>query len=149
MSQRFPPTPPWESHEVVLRGMGEETPFRDVLFSGDGDETGTPLRKMWLLQSHGWPEAKRVMRGKKRRKSGLIDRADCSEREIWILKCKPSCWRLYFCVFQEKHQIVYLHAACKRRAKRDPAECARACRIFCEHLAGPRSGRITRIPFPD
>jgi hypothetical protein len=109
--QRYERTPPWDSFEVVLRGTDgkldpKQKPFSNSLTAGDGDPTHRAVQTMWLVQYHGWPKAKRVL--KDGQGKPLIDRADDEKPAIWILKCKPSCWRLYFRVYEEAHQIVYL-----------------------------------------
>jgi hypothetical protein len=145
---RFAPTPPWESFEVVLRGVDrrsdreQQTPFSDELFSGDGDPIQTALQKMWLVQSHGWPEAIRQLRDG--RGKPLIDRADDADPAIWILKCKPSCWRLYFHVYIAQSRIAYLYAKCKKRTRREAADSVRARRLF----DGLRPGGSALAPFP-
>lgn len=150
--QKYDPTPPWESYEVVLRGVDGEldpgqTPFSNELFSGDGDPIVTALTKMWLVQLHGWPKARLVLKGPKGKP--LIDRADDKEPPIWILKCKPSCWRLYFHVYAERARIAYLYAKCKKRTSRDAEDSANARRLV--ERIGPRSSGgngLVRFKFP-
>ena len=96
-----------------------------------------------MVQQHGWPEAKDAM------KDGLGRRRIVKKgRNIWLLKCKPSCWRLYFYVWENKgdKRIIYVLAVCKQRDEEDPNDAAEAQRIF-EDIAARRSA-ITQFEFP-
>jgi len=126
----------WRSYHVVTRGAdgtleSGETPFLDELGSGDGDPTETAINKMRLLQAHGMPEATWCIKNSKGK--ALVDRADDKEPAIWILKCWPGCWRLYFYVHRvsdDDNRIVYLHAKCKKKQQRDSADSIYARRLY-------------------
>jgi hypothetical protein len=92
-----------------------------------------------MVQELGWPEARRSL--KDDHGKPLIVRKD---EPIWLLKCKPSCWRLYFYVWEkgEIKRIIYVHAVCKKTNKEDPRHAAEARRI-----AGC-GGAITLFEFP-
>src|SRR5688572_9484772 len=141
----FPDTPPWESFEVVLRGTVDSTPFSDVFFSGDGDPVDTALRKMWLLQFHGWPLARTEMRDPRGKQ--LRDKVN-DDPDLWLLKSKPSCWRLYFYVYPSK-KIVYLYAVCKKKQKRNSNDGTKARSIYLDNLAGAGDRRIVNFTFPE
>src|SRR5687768_995408 len=53
------------------------------------------INKMRLVQDHGWPEARTSMKDDNGHR--LIVKKN---QIIWLLKCKPSCWRLYFYVYE-------------------------------------------------
>lgn len=79
------------------------------------------ITKMRMVQDLGWPESKRVLKddhGHHR----IVKKTDF----IWLLKCKPNCWRLYFHVWEKEKRIIYVHAVCKKSDKEDPSECAEA-----------------------
>ena len=144
--KRYDPTPPWETYEVILReadgtlSEGGVRPFSQKL-ADHGDPITTALGKMWLVGFHGWHKARLHLVdhiGKP-----LIVRADSKEPEIWILKCKPSCWRLYFHVYQDSKRIVYLYAKCKKKNAQDAADAARARTV----LNGLRPGGSGIIAF--
>ena len=102
-----------------------------------GDPIGTAMNKMWLCQQHGWPDARGPL---------VIDPADDDEPQIWILKCKPNCWRLYFHVTQANRRFIYLYAVCKKKQRRDAEDATRA-RTRLYRIWNHRSG-IVRFDFP-
>lgn len=75
--------------------------------------------KMRLLERHGHPEA-----------SPFVDYEQCSksQKRIWVLKAKPTIWRLYLAIFPERRQLIYLHAVAKKQWPRDMADCKTAMR---------------------
>lgn len=134
--------PCWKSFEVALpdtRGLFSEKSPRPVSeeMAGTGDRLETAINKMKLLQLHGWPAAKRAL---------LIDRADDESPDIWILKCKPSCWRLYFHVYEEQERILYVLAKCKKTTPRKARDSVRARNVFNRVQA--RSAAIVEFEFP-
>jgi hypothetical protein len=100
-----------------------------------------------MLQALGFPEARRVF--KDGRGHPLVVKKD---EAIWLLKCKPSCWRLYFYVWESEKEnekekrIIYVHAVCKKRDGEDPHAAAKARRIF--EGIHPGGSRITTFQFP-
>lgn len=102
---------------------------------------------MRMVQSIGWPTAKRVLKDNRGRP--LVARKD---EAIWLLKCKPSCWRLYFHVEANKGQsekekrIIYLHAVCKKRDAEDAADAVEARNIYA--TIRPGGSAITPFEFP-
>jgi hypothetical protein len=128
----------WTSWEVCLPGDGSWTrPVSDLLASGVGDPPETALNKVRLLQTLGLPDA---------RKSLIIDKADDEKPPILILKCKPSCWRLYFYARHDERRIIYLYGKCKKKNKRDSQDSRNARAVF-ERL---RDGgvQVARFPLP-
>ncbi len=153
MPRSYDPTPPWVTYEVLKRDSqgrlvaSGERPFSESLADG-GDCLASAIGKMWLVGAHGWPEAKRVLRDDKGRP--LINRADDKDPAIWILKCKPSCWRLYFHVYPNQNQgerrILYLHAKCKKKDRRDEEDARHARTVF--ESVRPGGSGIIRFEFP-
>ena len=130
------PMGPRQSFELVHRkGDGEyERPFSEGLFGlGDQEALKTALQKMRLLESIGWPEAKRELKNSEGKR--LIARADGKDPDIWILKCKPSCWRLYFHVYPSG-KIAYLYPVCKKEWAQDPADAKYARKLLTRGAAG-------------
>lgn len=108
----------WTSYEPVFReAERERRPFSDVLFGGSGDRPHRALRVIELLRLGGFPPP-----------AGSIayEPADDQQPRIYYIKCKPSCWRLYAYVDQEKRQVLFLHCACKKGWKADPKDATRA-----------------------
>ena|SRR5579859_3354094 len=145
------PDPPklssgWETFEIIHKdGNGQHTvtPFRDEL-RRSGKVSVQAVTKMQLVQDLGWPEARRQLKDDRGRH--LIVKKD---DVVWLLKCKPKCWRLYFYVWQneEKNQrrLVYLHAVCKKQDKEDPADAVEARNAF--DRIGPGGSAITPFEF--
>src|SRR5688572_9189301 len=126
--QRYDPTPPWETFEVVLRDERGQLdtnrrPFSAALEAG-GEQPSLAIGRMWLAQYHGWPQAARSMRDDQGH--AVIVRADNKTPEIWILKCKPSCWRLYFHVYKDQKRFAYLFARCKKADSQNAGDAKRA-----------------------
>src|SRR5258705_13250557 len=88
----------WTTYEVYQRdtqGKHTITPFSTAL-ARPGDLPTQAVTKMRMVQDLGWPEAKRCLKD------------DCGhplvvkkDDKIWLLKCKPKCWRLYFYVYEQ------------------------------------------------
>ena len=133
----------WISYEVCW-WAGEElvTPFTEAL-SVSGKLAKQAVTKMRMVQHHGWPEARDQLKDNKGRKL-IVPKDDV----IWLLKCKPSCWRLYFYVFQKEEvkRLIYLYAVCKRRDEENRNDA-----IFARRVADsirPGGSSITEFDFP-
>lgn len=69
------------------------------------------------------------------------------EFAIYVLKAKPSRWRLYFIVANAaQKQIVFLHAVSKKRDRRDPKDVDRSKRIIRDLLRGDYSAKPLEVP---
>jgi hypothetical protein len=136
----------WVTYEVLEKDEdGNRTidTFSRALSAGAGVLPTQAITKMRMVQEIGWPQAKRDLKDDQGRP--LIAKKD---EHIWLLKCKPSCWRLYFYVWQngDDRRLNYLHAVCKKQDQEDPDDAAEARRIF----GGIRPGgsAITTFCFP-
>ena len=121
------------------------TPFSEILATS-GNMPTQAITKMRMLQDLGWPEARRTLKDDQGRSRIVKKNSD-----IWLLKCKPSCWRLYFYVCDEQQQqegkrIIFVHAVCKKKDKEDPREAKEAERIAHQIRSG--GSRITLFEFP-
>src|SRR6267154_4998287 len=88
----------WITYEVLQRdSQGEHTimPFSTAL-AVSGTTPTQAINKIRHVQALGWPVAKREL--KDNHGHPLIVKKDDI---IWLLKCKPSCWRLYFYVWED------------------------------------------------
>jgi hypothetical protein len=135
----------WNSYEVYQRdseGNHTLTPFSDALAAA-GRRLAQPITKMRMVQEIGWPEAKRRLKDDHGRP--LVVKKD---DVIWLLKCKPSCWRLYFYVYQNgnDNRIIYVHAICKKSDREDLGDAVEARRIADE--IRPGGSAITAFQFP-
>ena len=118
----------WTSYEVYQRdsnGVHSLTPFSLALAGVSGGLPTQAITKMRMVQEIGWPAAKQQL--KDDFNHHLIVRKD---EVIWLLKCKPKCWRLYFYVWETGKGIVYVHATCKQQDKEDPNDETKARRVF-------------------
>src|SRR6266566_7485857 len=126
MATRRDPSSGWTTYEVLQKdGEGKYTitPFSEVL-AASGKISAQPIIKMRMVQEHGWPQAKRNL--KDDYGHPLVVKKD---EVIWLLKCKPTCWRLYFCVHENGKRIIYVHAVCKKKDKEDARDAVEARRI--------------------
>src|SRR5437763_14757133 len=97
----------WVTYEVFQRdtqGKHTITPVSAAL-AASGRIARQAITKMRIVQELGWPEAKRVLTDDYGHP--LIVRKD---EVIWLLNCKPSCWRLYFYVWKNEKdkRIIYV-----------------------------------------
>src|SRR5580692_9181141 len=83
----------WKTYEICMEDG--TTPVFDTL-RGSGALAKPPVTKMAMFQDLGWPEAKSCLKDNNNHR--LIVK---KEHPIWLLKCKPSCWRLYFYVWEK------------------------------------------------
>jgi hypothetical protein len=144
MAQRKSP-PVWGTYQVAMKTKDAgriETPFFEQLSVG-GKSAVQPINKMQLIQTLGWEEARRTLKDDKGRKV-IVKKDDL----IWLVKCKPSCWRLYCYVYEngETHQIIYVHAVCKKKDDEDPGDLTTARRIADD--IGSRARSIAAFEFP-
>ena len=106
--------------EYDREGPTQRPVTRELSAHGKVGERARAIGCLRLLRLQGWPEA---------RKSLLVDEP---LEGIFVLKCKPSCWRLYFHVEQTQKMFLLLHAVCKKAQKRDPNDPKKAARRFAD-----------------
>jgi hypothetical protein len=135
----------WTTYEVLQRdGSGKHTitPFAEAL-ARSGTIPTQAITKMRMVQELGWPTAKRDLTDGLGRP--LVVKKD---EFIWLLKCKPSCWRLYFYVLEngKEKRIIYVHAVCKKTDAEDPGDATHARSVHDGIGAG--GSAITPFEFP-
>ena len=135
----------WRTYEVcerVVDGECVRMPFSLELASS-GTMPDAAIRKMQMLQDMGLAQAKRDMKDS----HGQL-RLVPKDEVIWLLKCKPSCWRLYFYVDEngKEKRFIYVRAVCKQQDKEDSKDAEKARRI-ADRIRSGRS-RITPFEFP-
>ena len=145
MAVKRVPVSGWKTYEVYQKdndGSYGITPFSDALGT-PGKISAQPIIKLRMVQELGWPEAKRQL------KDGdghpLIVKKDDL---IWLLKCKPSCWRLYFYVQKTdtEKRFIYVHAVCKKTDRENPGDADYARNIA--NGIRPGGSAITPFEFP-
>jgi hypothetical protein len=128
----------WFSYEVIHKATGE-TPVSAAIASGS-DKVAV-IKKIMMVQEVGWPAAKKLHFGKKG-KHRVVRKDDV----VWLLKCTPHCWRLYFYIYEPKQWIIYLHAVCKKQDEEEPDDAIKARAVYNE-INGGACG-ITPFEFP-
>jgi hypothetical protein len=139
----------WVTYEVIQKnadGDHEFTPFSSALAIG-GATSAQAVNKMRMVQDLGWPEASYQL------KDGLGRALIVKKDElIWLLKCKPTCWRLYFYVRQgandnQEGRIIYVHAICKKKNRENASDAIAARRIADNIRPGGSGIRLFEFPF--
>jgi hypothetical protein len=133
----------WELLEVVRRGR---RPCSDAYVEeANAKELANIFSELRLLQAAGCPPDR--LRGAP--EVEIVDRYVNGTLRIpvWVLKAKPSGWRLYFYVRDREQRIIeFLHAVRKKRWKRDPADFERCARILDGVVAGDTESDTLEIP---
>ncbi len=151
--KRFEPTPPWVTLEVIERDENGDLvdegnrPFSEALLAG-GDQFTSAIGLMWTLQFHGWPKARQVMKDGAGR-ARIVLAGEKNGVQIWMLKAKPSCWRLYFHVYENSTQFLFLHSYCKKKTDQDAGQEKKARRILDRIGTRPSNFGAVRFEFPD
>ena len=66
---------------------------------------------------------------------------------VFVLKAKPSGWRLYFYVLdRDKRQVEFIHSVQKKTNARDPKDFERCCRVLDKIWAGKTTKETLFIP---
>jgi phage-related protein len=130
----------WQSYELEWPRDPDppRRPVSDAL-SGSAEKIQV-LKLMSRVEDLGLEDAKKLTVGGERRKRRIVKKEDF----IYLLKCTPSCWRLYFYVRETERRFVYVHAVCKKQDAEDPSDLATAKQRY-EVRA---SGRLQPIRFP-
>ncbi|MGN6594219.1 MAG: type II toxin-antitoxin system RelE/ParE family toxin [Terriglobales bacterium] len=129
----------WRCFEVLEAATGKR-PVSAALVKAGGEAT-TALRIMQRLETFGWPRAELEYKFEGKRRV-----VKTGEDGVWLLKCKTSCWRIYFYVDQNEARFVFLHAKCKKKDKEDAQDARTAAARLGKLFA--RSGQIAEFPFP-
>ncbi|HWH59974.1 MAG TPA: hypothetical protein VN682_20255 [Terriglobales bacterium] len=145
-SRRSPICTTYEIAEQNPDGEWSTFPFSDSL-SISGKLAKQAITKMRMLQSVGWPAA--ILALIDDYGQHLIVKKD---DVIWLLKCKPSCWRLYFYVRERQDNenriayVTYVYAVCKKQDEEDSQDAIHA-RTIADTIR-PGGNRIAPFEFP-
>jgi hypothetical protein len=134
----------WTLHEVAYQREGKtERPTTSAIVAargGRGESDGsveTPIQvvqKLTLLEALGWPDATASLD---------IEKLDAS---LFVLKCKPTCWRVYFAVEVAQRLFILADAVCKKKWKRNPNDRKTASKRLHDWHTG--RARIERVRVP-
>lgn len=140
------PQPLWTLTEVAV---GDRTSISETF--ADPKVPDEAFAQVWrdlsLLRVSGCPPD--------RSRSTLIiehlgkHRMERLDRDVhyWVLKCKPTTWRLYFYVVdRDARHIEFLFAVDKRTQKRDPEDAKRCIRILKKVDSGATQSKVIDIP---
>lgn len=132
----------WKTFEVTYKNSegSDVQPFFDQL-SISGVPAKPPITKMRIIDNIGWAQAIRVMKDSSGSKV-IVKKED----SVWLVKCKPSCWRLYCYVLQKEKWIIYVYAVCKKQTEEDSASLRAAKRIVAKIQS--RAYSIAPFEFP-
>jgi hypothetical protein len=130
--------------DSTLQEDGDRPLFDDL--DAGGDPQATLFTKIKMLCEIGWPESARHLKDNRGRR--LIVRPDRKKPVIWELKAKPSCWRVFFHVYEASEKILFLHAVCKKKNAQDRGAVATARARL--RRVGPGAGDFgaERLEFP-
>ena len=131
------------SYELAyLDTNGEPTvlPFSKAL-AVNGELPTLAANRMSVVDELGWPTAMLTLHYGPKHKKRIVKKDDA----IYLLKCWPDCWRLYFYVRQDKRYFVYVHAVCKQQDEEDPADAEHARRIYDQRA---RSAGLWPVQYP-
>jgi hypothetical protein len=135
----------WITYEIFEKDSDGNPTINSfsLALAASGSIPTQAVKKMRMAQDLGWPEAKRSLKDDRGRP--LIVKKD---DVIWLLKCKPKCWRLYFYVYEkaEDRRIVYVYAVCKKANKEDPNDAIKARRIADTLRRGGSAIRAFKFP---
>src|SRR5712691_8397550 len=94
----------WRVEQVYsIDGDGRERLLVEEEFRANSSQAPAGLRKLGMLKAYGWPGALtdwHYNRGGKN--EARIEKVDDGPPPVFLLKGKPSCWRIYFHVIEEK-----------------------------------------------
>jgi hypothetical protein len=114
----------WEI-EYEREGGSVDRPVTDELLArGSSTETKQAISKLRLLKAHGWPVP-----------GGSLD-IETVASGMYVLKCKPGFWRLYFSVIDPRRRILLLLAVAKKKWKRNPNDLTKASRRLGDYQCG-------------
>jgi len=117
----------WELLEIEVDGA---CPCSDALASASDHERALVDRKLRLVAAAGMPPDPERGRYVYERAGRYDLRRKGVRITVYVLKCKPGPWRLYFYrVPGNTRQIEFLHAVQKKGRKRDPQDFKICCRL--------------------
>ncbi len=137
-------TDDWRLFEVVDRGR---YPCSDEYADANDEELGRLLAELRLLRAAGCPPDETKGSPEIGPVTGKCT-GDHTKTTYYVLKAKPTGWRLYFMIYsREQREVVFLYAVNKKENRRDPEDFQRCCRI-ARKLASGQFG-LAPLELPD
>lgn len=129
------PDSDWELFELERR---EKRPCSDA-YADDANDTELShvLSQLRLLRAAGCPPDEERGRPNVQKVGKHTPRGSDHQVTVYVLKAKPSRWRLYFFVDDpQRRVIIFLYAVSKKTNARDPNDFKRCCTILDAYTAG-------------
>lgn len=137
----------WEMDEIVVRDG--KRPCSDAYAAATDEELVQIFRELRLLRAAGVPPDRHrgnpIVQSWKGKCKG-----EHSRSEFFVLKAKPSGWRLYFFVPDRKQRrIVFLYSVNKKKNEHDQEDFQRLCNHRNKLFSGDSGVRTEPIEIPD
>lgn len=118
--------PDWTLWEIEYRrgGLVERPVTDDLQGRGSSIDTKQAISKLRLLKAQGWPVPR-----------GTLE-IEVVASGLYVLKCKPGFWRLYFTVIDPQRHILLLLAVAKKKWKRNPNDLTKAASRLSDYQSG-------------
>jgi hypothetical protein len=137
-------TDDWSLLEVVDRGR---CLCSDEFLEANDEELARVFGELRLLRAAGCPPDETKGSPEIGKVTGKC-KGEHAKSTFYVLKAKPTGWRLYFMIqSREQREVVFLYAVCKKEDRRDPEDFHRCCRIFKKLESG--RCRLAALELPD
>jgi len=116
----------WTLWEVEYRrgGLIERPVTEELQARGSATDTKQAVARLRLLKAHGWPVPR-----------GSLE-IEAAAPGLYVLKCKPGFWRLYFSIVDPPRRILLLLAVAKKKQGRNPDDIPKAARRLADYESG-------------
>lgn len=142
MNRAPPADTPWRLLEVVKRNR---RPVSEAFQDANSVEQAILARELRLLLLAGMPpdpervrpDIQKCFKWKSPRRQQAV---------VYVLKAKPSPWRLYFYVNYTSRTIEFIYAVAKKENRRDPKDEAACERVLAGRADGSYGSAAFDIP---
>lgn len=135
----------WTLLEIV-RQTGRK-PFSAAWEGADVKDRVMIYRESRLLAGAGVPAAEGRVRPNYDRWS-LNCPGDSKKSTFYVLKARPSGWRLYFAADEKSRTILFLWAVNKKCDPRDRSDFPKLCGLYAEYTSRSATTALFRVPNP-
>lgn len=141
------PASDWTSWELRTKQPEGESgadwaprwPVQKELAKATGQDMATIFARMRVLEAHKFPPD-----------LPYVEYEPCDKKKplVYVLKCKPTCWRLYFSADRQREEFLYLLAVCKKQWPRDSDDCRVARKRLLRYEKGEFDRERIELPLP-
>jgi hypothetical protein len=136
----------WEMLEIVVRGR---RPCSDEYAEAKDDDLVKIFRELRLVRATGMPPDRHRGNPDVQKWSGRC-RGSHKQVVFYVLKAKPSGWRLYFFVPEApRRRMIFLYAVNKKRDERNQEDFQRLCRYRSDVESRRDDISLEPIEIPD